>query len=78
MNTTVGQAAALPRLAGFRHIIDDGDCPDHGFYLPKQQAGTFRSVCNCGVELVDVSSKDLQSVLNGVSANQQALLASVK
>lgn len=78
MDIITGQAAALPRFDGFRHIIDDGDCLDHGYFLPKQQVGTFRSVCNCGVELVDVSAKDLQAVLDGVSANQLAQLASVK
>ena len=77
MNTTVGQAAALPRLAGFRHIIDDGDCQDHGYFLPKQNAGKFRSVCNCGVEVVDVSDKDLLDRLNSTSADQQVLLTSV-
>ena len=78
MDTNIGQVAALPKVAGFRHIIDDGDCRDHGFYLPKQQAGTLKKVCNCGVELVDVTHQDLLGVLAGVSAVQQSLLASIK
>ena len=78
MNTTVGQASALPRLTGFRHIIDDGDCQDHGFFLFKQPAGTLRSVCNCGVKPLDVPNQDLLRVLDGVTAAQQTLLASVK
>ena len=65
-------------LSGYRHIVDDGDCQDHGFFLPKQQAGTFRSVCNCGVKVVNVTNQDLLDVLGGVSATQQAMLASVK
>jgi hypothetical protein len=78
MGTTSKQTAKLPKLAGFLHIVDDGDCQDHGYFLPKQQAGTFRSVCNCGVKYVDVASKDLLGVLGVVSAAQQSLLASVK
>lgn len=78
MDTTMRQAAALPKFDGFRHIVDDGDCQDHGYFLPKQNAGKFRSVCNCGVEVVDVSDKDLLDRLNSTSADQQALLASVK
>ena len=78
-DTTVVQAsAALPKFDGFRHIVDDGDCQDHGYFLPKQQAGTFRSVCNCGVELVDVPHKDLLGILDNLSTEQQATLASVK
>jgi hypothetical protein len=78
MNATKGQAPSLPRFDGFHHILDDGDCLDHGYFLPKQHAKSFRSVCNCGVEIVEVSKQDLLAALDGVSNNQQTLLASVK
>ena len=67
---------ALPKFNGFRHIIDDGDCQDHGYFLPKQQhAKTFRSVCNCGVEVAEVSNDDLLGILDAVSSAQRAILA---
>ena len=78
MDTQATPPAALPRFNGFRHIIDDGDCQDHGYFLPKQHAKTFRSVVNCGVEFVEVPDQDLLAMLDGASAAQKSLLSYVK
>ena len=79
MKNHSGQTAtAPPLLAGFSHIIDDGDCNRHGFFLPKQTAVGLKSVCNSGVGMVDVPVSDLRSALVTLSANQKRRLAAIQ
>jgi len=66
------------KMADFNHIIDDGDCQDHGYVLPKHNAKNFKSVCNCGIAIVSVSAEQLHKVLVDLSNHQQRLLASIQ
>ena len=65
-------------VAGFSHILNDGDCNGHGYFLPKQAAGSLKSICNSGIGLVDVPVKDLLGALSTLSANQKRRLAAMK
>ena len=79
MNNNAIQAATAPKMvAGYNHILDDGDCDSHGYFLSKQAAVDLKSVCNCGVEIVEVPVKSLRDALNTLSANQKQRLASMK
>jgi hypothetical protein len=78
MDANTNPSVALPRYNGFRHIIDDGDCQDHGYHLPKLRAKSLKIVCNCGVEYAEMSDKDLLAVLDGASTAQQKILARLK
>ena len=35
-NLTDDRVIKHDRLEGYKHIIDDGDCTDHGYFIPKQ------------------------------------------
>ena len=62
-------------LAGYNHIIDDGDCTDHGFFIPRWPVQD-RQIRDTGLEVsyVDVPREVLQGVLNEASANQSRQL----
>ena len=67
-----------PKLAGYAHIIDDGEADGHGYFLPKQEDAQGRkSVSNCGVSFADVPVDDLVKVLAELSRRQRDLLAGV-
>jgi hypothetical protein len=75
----MSKTAHAPKMFdGYSHIIDDGDCNDHGYILPKQTAGNLKRVVNCGVVGVEVPPQDLRDILLKLSARQQDLLASIK
>ena len=35
-NSPTRGGSDLPRFTGYKHIIYDGDCVDHGYFIPKQ------------------------------------------
>jgi len=71
-------AKAPNTVAGFSHIIDDGDSNGHGYFLPKQAAVGLKSVFNSGVGMVDVPVSVLRTALAALSANQKQRLADIK
>jgi hypothetical protein len=80
MKTTSGQMASTScTVTGNSHIVDDGDCADHGYFLPKQDtAGKLKSVGNSGVGYVDVPIKTLRAALATLSDMQRKRLAEMQ
>jgi hypothetical protein len=66
-------------VSGISHIVNDGDCTDHGYFLPKQDtAGKLKSVGNSGVGWVDVPVKTLRAALSALSEMQRKRLAEMQ
>jgi len=75
MKNPIGKTAAAPVMYnGYHHIVDDGDCDSHGYFLQKQNAGKLKPVCNSGVNYVDVPRGVLRKALIALSANQKKRL----
>ena len=62
----------MKTLAGFKHIIDDGDCTDHGYFIPEPSGKPARS--EGGTGFVDVPQAVLLDTLAQLSADQTARL----
>jgi hypothetical protein len=62
----------MKTLAGFKHIIDDGDCTDHGYFIPKPTGKAARS--EGGTSFVDVPQSELLAALAQLSDQQTARL----
>jgi hypothetical protein len=60
-------------LAGYKHIIDDGDCDDHGYFIPKQPC-VGKCPSEGGVEFVDVPNEELLKILEASSEHQRQQL----
>lgn len=70
--------ATSTRLEGFKHIVDDGDCTEHGYFLPKQPVRGAGLPSEGGVAAVDVPQEELVTALRELSTVNAARVAALK